>query len=360
VLRRNLQARRLAAIGTRQRFAAGVAAVMFLTAAAELGARPKSDIVVLNNGDRLHCQIEQLASGKLRIETDGLGTVEIKWNRVDSLQSSYYYRIVTSSGSRYFGTPVMAGGMMQVRQLDLLMSADQESVVEIMEIERRFWSKINGSLSLGYSFTKASQVEQFTAAWDNVYLDEKNRYNIRANSNLTDNKEAGKVSRRWIFANDYYRLLRKKWTGGATLSYERNDELDVGRRVLFGLSTGINPLWTNRSDLFISAGVNGNAERAASSDETTESWEAVFSVEYRFFVYDSPETNIYPSFDLFPSLTEKDRYRMEFELELRKELFSDFFFDITYYRSVDTNAPGDAGRRMDYGITTGVSWSYNR
>ena len=335
-------------------------AALFLAAAPELGARPKTDVVVLNNGDRLHCQIEALSSGKLRIDTDGLGTVEIKWNRVDSLRSSYYYRIVTSSGSRYYGTPVLSGGMMQVRQLELLMSAEQESVVEIVEIERQFWSKINGSLSLGYSFTKASQVEQFTAAWDNVYQDEKNRYNIRANSNLTDNKDVGKISRRWTFANDYYRLLQKKWTGGATLSYERNDELDVGRRVLFGLSSGINPLWTNRSDMFISVGVNGNAERSASTDETTESWEAVFAVDFRFFVYDSPETNIYTSFDLFPSLTERDRYRSEFELEVSKELISDFFIALTYYRSDDTNAPGDAGRRSDYGITTSVSWSYNR
>ena len=97
-----------------------------------------------------------------------------------------------------------------------------------------------------------------------------------------------------------------------------------------------------------------------SDSETTESWEAVFSVEYRFFVYDSPKTNIYASTDVFPSLTEDKRYRVELELEFNRELFKDFFFDITHYRSLDTKAPGGVGRRTDYGTTTSLSWTYNR
>jgi hypothetical protein len=342
------------------RILAGVAALLCVLAATWVDARPKTDVVVLNNGDRLHCRIEQLTSGKLRIDTDGLGTVEIKWNRVDSLRSNYYYRIVTSNSSRYFGTPVMGDGLLQVRSLDVLMTVDQQSVVEIVEIERGFWAKLNGSLSLGYSFTKASQVEQFNAAWDNVYQDERNRWTLRASSNLTNNRDIEKISQRWTIGNDYHRLLKGKWTGGATLSWERNDELGIGQRVLFGLSSGVNPLWTNRSDLFISGGVNGNAERGTGSDEITESWEAVFSFEYRFFVYDSPKTNLYTSFDVSPSLTEDKRYRTEFEIELSKELISDFFVDVSYYNSLDSDAPGEAGRRTDYGVTTSISWSYNR
>ena len=38
-------------------------------------ARPKTDVVVLDNGDRITCEIKKLQRGKLTISTDASGTI---------------------------------------------------------------------------------------------------------------------------------------------------------------------------------------------------------------------------------------------------------------------------------------------
>ena len=337
-----------------------VAAAAFVNPS-QLMARGKTDLVVLNNGDRIHCEIKQLDRGKLRIKTDGFGTVEVKWGRVDSLQSQFYYRVVTGSGSRHYGTPVLEGETMRVLQPQSLATMEKKDVVEILALERSFWSKLDGSLAVGYSFTKASQIQQFNTEWDNVYRDERNRWTTKVSTTLTDNRESDKTSQRAVFGTDYYRLLRRtKWAAGANTSLERNDELNIASRILFGVSVVYTPIRTNSSDLAINVGTNGNLERAAGSADATQSVEGVISIKYRFFLYDSPKTDLSTQFDLYPSFTENNRFRTQFDGRLRRELISDFFFDITYYNSFDSKAPGEEGKKTDYGITTGISWSYNR
>lgn len=47
-----------------------------------LSAHPKTDVVVLANGDRITCEIKTLARGRLTVKTDAFGTVSIKWDHV--------------------------------------------------------------------------------------------------------------------------------------------------------------------------------------------------------------------------------------------------------------------------------------
>ena len=59
-----------------------IAITVGLGPAIEAHGRPKTDIIILENGDRITCEILQLARGKLTAKTDRLGTVEIEWNGV--------------------------------------------------------------------------------------------------------------------------------------------------------------------------------------------------------------------------------------------------------------------------------------
>jgi hypothetical protein len=49
---------------------------------------------------------------------------------------------------------------------------------------------------------------------------------------------------------------------------------------------------------------------------------------------------------------------LEYDLKLRREIVSDFFLDLSFFYSFDSNAPGGAGEQRDYGIVTSVGWSY--
>jgi hypothetical protein len=66
-------------------------------------AAPKTDVIVLVNGDRLTGEVKGLERGKLSFKTDATGTIQVEWDKVASLQSGQYLQVELTSGLRYAG-----------------------------------------------------------------------------------------------------------------------------------------------------------------------------------------------------------------------------------------------------------------
>lgn len=66
-----------------------------------LFAREKTDVIYLNNGDRVTCEIKGLNSGVLDISVDYvLGTQSLEWSKVKRLESSHCRYRMSSWGGR--------------------------------------------------------------------------------------------------------------------------------------------------------------------------------------------------------------------------------------------------------------------
>jgi len=334
--------------------------VMVLVAlASEALARPKTDVVTVRNRDRLTCEIKQLARGKLQVKTDDMGTVDIKWRRITSLSSAFYFRLETSQGQRLFGSMRLDEGdsLLQVIGVRETVSVPKLQVVGITPIEVGFWSRFDGSLSFGFSFTKASDVAQLTFDWANLYRTERNLVDFKTKTIITARGDED-VARRADVSLAYNRLLLKRWTGSLTGAVQRNDELALRRRLLLSAGTGVNPVHRNSRLWLITVGLAVLSELGTGSSETTESVEGVVSSNFSLYYYESPKTDIATSVVWYPSLTESERHRIDFDLKLRRELIKDVFFDISFYLNYDSNAPSGEGEKKDFGIVTSFGWSY--
>jgi hypothetical protein len=73
------------------------------TASADHG---KIDVVVLQNGDRITCEILSLTRGKLSVKTDAMSTISIKWIEVEAIASPVPYEVELASGRRLLGSLV--------------------------------------------------------------------------------------------------------------------------------------------------------------------------------------------------------------------------------------------------------------
>ena len=320
---------------------------------------PKIDKVILENGDVLTCEIKEMDKGKLTAKTDRLGTVEIEWDGIVGIESIFYYLVETTWGKRHYGALRMGeDGLLHVGAEAGLTSLPRDDVVAIRAIETSFWSQQDGSLSFGFSFTKASDVAQLTLDWANAYRTERNLVDLRATTIITDKGDTTMTARREDFSLTYTRLLKRKWTGTTNVGVQRNDELSLGRRVIFGFSTGASPVKNNTNVLRFSVGVAMNNERATGADTTTASGEATVSANYSLFRYQTPKSDITTSLTYFPSLTEEGRYRIDFDLKLRHELIKDFFIDLSYYTNFDSQSPGTGEESKDLGIVTSLGYSY--
>ena len=128
------------------------------------GADPKVDVVVLKNGDRLTCEIRRLTRGKLRAKTDDMGTIDIEWTKVESLTAKGIFEIEDMGGGLYFGPlETIPDEGLQVATATGIETVPLETVVRIQSIKSSFWKRLSGSVDVGFGYTKASDLIEFTA-----------------------------------------------------------------------------------------------------------------------------------------------------------------------------------------------------
>lgn len=323
--------------------------------------RPKTDMVMTDSGDVVYCEILQMVQGQLKAKTHDMGTIQIKWNNVVALRSNYFYRVEVQHLGRRFGNIGMTENedSMIIRWAGDTLRVNPRRVVEITPIEKNFWSRFDGSLSLGFSYTKASKIAQLTMSWTNKYRTERDLFTLNAQTIVTSAEGNDNTSRNEDFTLTYYRLMRQVWNGSVSAATQRNDELGLKRRYIFGATVGANPLKSNLQTLLVSLGAAYNLEQgAAESAKVVTSVEGLAKAVYSLYKYSSPKADLNTSITYFPSFTEPGRHRIDFSLKGRYELVSDFFIELSYYTNYDSRPATEDASHEDFGLVTSISWTY--
>ena len=127
-------------------------ALLLLSVAAATWADPKTDIVVLENGDQVTCEIQSLTRGKLRVKTDDMGTIDIEWDKIASLTGKGLFEIEDLGGHLYHGPlETVSERGLRVTTTTGTETVPLPSVVRIMMIKARFWKRLSGSVDVGFS-----------------------------------------------------------------------------------------------------------------------------------------------------------------------------------------------------------------
>ena len=154
-------------------------------------ARDKTDVITLDNGDHITGEIKSLEHAKLRISTDSLGTIYAEWDDIVSVTSRFEFEIELTDGSRYFGSIVKntVGDQLLVSGRDQPRLLEMGRVIRITPIENSFLERLQGSLSFGYDFTKASDVTQFNFNANASHRTKNRAISMKAASVITDTDE---------------------------------------------------------------------------------------------------------------------------------------------------------------------------
>jgi len=315
---------------------------------------------MLNNGDRITCEIKELSRDKLKVKTDSGGTIEFEWEDIVSIKSDYYFRVEDASGHRYFGEIELAEDqtLFRIKSESEIVAIESILVTEIEPIDTSFWSRFDGSVKLGYEFTRASNVAQGYFDWKNYYSTELDLVNSKVYFGRTDRHDDQGIILRNEIIVAYTRLLRGKWTGTTGISLERNDELNLQHRLLISVLSGTTPLKSNHHRMLASAGVSLNSELATDSTNTSESLEIALVGSYSRFFYDTPKVALDTSLEVFPSITEQGRVRVNYGIDWSREIVSDLTFTLNFYFKYDNKGTSGEGPERDYGFGTGLGYSY--
>jgi hypothetical protein len=339
----------------------GLAGAVLLAACLLAAARPAAaadtDLVVLRNGDRLHGEIKQLQYGRLELSTTTMGTIYVEWNKVAELVSPNYFELETANGTRHYGNLQQgAAGTLSVSLQGQVTPLDLASVVRIRRIKSTFWDRLDGSITLGASYTRSSGIGQGSLGVSLRTRRPAFEFSTDFSSTITVQPDQPDQSRT-VLSVSYLRLLRDRWFVPGTARLENNTNLGLDLRSSLGGGIGRYLVQTNRSLFGAAGGLLVNRENPVTG-ESTSNIEAFVGTSYEFFTYDTPKTTIDTTLALYPSLNVSGRYRTEFSLTLSREIVKDFTVGATAYDSYDSKPPAGSSSTHDFGISLNVGWTF--
>jgi hypothetical protein len=315
-----------------------------------------TDTVVLKNGDNITGNVKGLAQGQLSLDTDAMGTVVIEWDKIAEVLSDKTMQVETISTDRYFGKLVepSGNGEVVVRTETGIKAIANDNIVHVTPIDGSFWQRIQGSLSSGFSFTKSSDVAQYSIDAEAVYRTRRRQVALELNTIVT--RQDSGTTEQLDTGIEYKGFRNNGWFGLGLISFQRNQQLGIDGRGLFGLGAGRNVLQTSKSVLAVSAGLDLNVEDTTSGEQ--RSGEAFGTLQYFLYKYRGDQTNLLLDATIFPSLTDSGRFRYQYRLKFRQELLSNIFWGLTLYGTADNQPPAGALADNDYGVITSLGWTF--
>lgn len=344
---------------TTSRLASQIVAIatLFLSVAAH--AREKSDVVLLINGDRLTGEILELRYGQLSLKTDSLGTVSIDWLDIARIESRHSFFIEMNAGERYSGIIAAAP-----EPGHLLVSTDGGSVdlpvanvAMVSQLEGGFIERLTGSVSLGFNETRSSDVSSLTFGFDTEYRSDKVLSRLDGNYSATKTTESGTLSQYSLnFASQFLLPGDHFWLGMAT--YESNEQQGIDGRLLVGGARG--KYWVRKADAEFAtfAGIALTQEWATVSADDQQSVEGLFGLQWKVFRFRDPKTTLTSRLAIMPSLTETGRYRGNTLISLDHEIVKDFYIDLSFSGTYDSDPPEDTAESVDYSVSTSLRYKF--
>lgn len=227
----------------------------------------------------------------------------------------------------------------------LLMALNR--IIDLSPIEEKFINRLSGSISSGFSYTKASDVMTMNINGSLKYLADKNLIKTSYSGNVTidplgtNQRQSGGIK--------FQRMLPKRWFLAADLLAESNSEQQLDLRTSFGLGAGNSIIRTNSIHLYAATGILTNRE--LSQETTQNNIEGIVAVNYSVFIYDNPEVSFDISSNIIPSLNNPGRIRSETESNLKWEVFNDFYLKWSFYYSFDSEPLSSGAEKNDWALT---------
>lgn len=334
-------------------------AVLFLLLTlASLPALGKyDDVVLLKNGDRISGDVKELSRDMLRYKTDSMGTIYIRWEDIQAIETEKFLRIELKSGRRLVGTLGRAEAPEQLliatRKEDETHYFDNLIAFVPLKLRRNWIDRIEGGIKFGLNGTKGSNTLQWNLGANALYRGEDWEVSSRFDSIVTD-KSDNTSSERINFTASYRKLLSNRWFWSALGGYDRNDELGINDRFSAGGGVGRFVVRSNNFELLFSTGLL--ASREFRTDTANNQLEAFVTGSLAWFKHRFPKTDIRTDVSLLPSLTDSGRVRSNWDVSIAREIIEDLKLDLSVYYTTDNQSPQEAGRD-DWGVVTSIEYS---
>ena len=348
-------------------FLAFVFAIFFESAA-------QTDSLLLSNGNLIVGEIKSMDKGVLTIETDYSDSdFKVTWDEIKKITSKSKYLITLSNGKRYNGTlnsidtlkaeidtydPESLLRSIRGKKTETEQPVGGKEIVNLAEVvylnalDEGFWSRLSANIDLGWSLTKANNLRQFNVRSGLGYLADRWKASSSYNSLRSTQDDVEDVKRTdGSFAFNYF--LPKDWFLLYNFTDLSNTEQLIRSRVGNQIGLGKYLIHTNKTYFGFQTGINLNSESYFDDTPSRNSGEAMLGAELN--LYDIGDLTLLTNLMAYPSLTEKNRFRTDFKLDVKYDFLDDFYVKVGTTMNYD-NQPIEGATKLDYIFQTTVGW----
>lgn len=338
-----------------------VAALLSLLWSGGLHAAPKTDLVILVNGDRITGEVKELERGILSYSTDFIGTIRIEWEKVAQLQSGQLFEVELTDGSKMYGRPKRLGDPGALALEDEsdggVRPVPLDHAIRIAALdEGRFRDRLDGYLNIGWSAAAANAQSQLSLGAGVTYRDEIRLWDVDYSSASSESDSSPSSSSQALNIVQR-RFLRERWYWAGAGTYQTNDELGLDLRLLVGGGFGRYFIQTAHQELAASAGLAVSREEFADGQQQ-ESLEGFLAGTYDLFKFRDPEIDISTGLRVFPSFTVSGRVRTDADVTMTYEIITDFTYQLSFTRTYDSEPQSAGATESDWSVFTSLGYKF--
>ena len=331
-----------------------------------LSAREKTDVIVMNNGDRITCEVKSLNEGVLSIALDYVdGTVSVDWAKVVSLESSQLFVVLAQDGSAYEGqlstAEEKAGEHLMLRIIQAQenkVEIDRSQVVRMTETSERFYQRFNGAINLGVIYSKGNSATQCNLAAETEYLRERWAADTLVSSNLSSSNGSTTSTRNQVGLHAYHLLPWKNYFYGGLGNFLQSSEQGIKLQTTFGGGIGHFFKNTNRTSIAVLGGLawqSTDYKPSATLPGRQDVGAALVATQIKAFKFS--KTNLGFTAAVLPAISDLGRVFVDTNASYYLKLFNNLSWNLSFYGNWDNRPPrGFSG--SDYGTSSGVSWTF--
>jgi len=316
------------------------------------------DTLYLKNSDVIVGELKSMKQSVATFETDYSDSdFKIDWDEVFQLKTQTDYLLTLSSGERFSGhLESSSKNMVNVIENDsILVETPIEDIVYLRQIDNDFWSNFDASLSVGYNFTKANNLSQYSMRSNLGYRAKRWQASMQYNQIISTQTDVSETQR--LDANLIYnRFLKKNWFLIGEVNWLSNTAQNIDLRTVSKLGLGKYIIQTNSLYWGLQSGVSFNNENFSVEGEQSNNNSAEAFLGTEVNLYDIGDFSLLSRVVVYPSLTESDRWRTDFNLDVNYDLPLDFFINFGLSLNYDSQ-PVQNGTETDYIFQTTVGWS---
>jgi putative salt-induced outer membrane protein YdiY len=330
-----------------------------------VSARPKTDVLVMKNGDRITCEVKKLEAGVLKVELDYVdGAISIDWLKVARLESAYLFIVQLQDGSIYAGNVLNAAEMegaplkFEIRTEDQSITVDKANVVRLTQTSETFVRRLSGRVTIGASYSKGNNATQYNLGSDLEYLQERWGAKLSLNSNLSSNSGSPTSTRNQVDLNTYRMLSRKNYFLSGTAGLLQSSVQEIERQTILGIGLGRYLKNTNRVRLRLLGGVGWQRTKYTPADQARRTQDiGVALAASNLQVFSFKKTRLDVTGSVFPTITERGRLFGRINSSYYVKLFGKIDWNLSFYGNWDSRPPGHLSG-TDYGSSSGLSYTF--